>query len=59
MLENLLKADEIQINAEVSIGSENTSVFKLLLVLLQHNSYHIGQLVMVRKFLGDWPPSED
>ncbi|MHA2247872.1 MAG: DinB family protein [Candidatus Hodarchaeales archaeon] len=28
-------------------------------VLLQHNSYHIGQLVLVRKLLADHPPSNN
>jgi uncharacterized damage-inducible protein DinB len=27
-----------------------------VLVALQHNSYHLGQIVMVRSLLGKWPP---
>ncbi|MFX0152748.1 MAG: DinB family protein [Candidatus Hodarchaeota archaeon] len=31
------------------------SIIEAFIVLLQHNSYHLGQLVAVRKILGDWP----
>lgn len=30
-------------------------ILRALLVLLQHNSYHFGQIVAVRKHLDDWP----
>ena len=39
-----------------SSGFPQLSVIKLYLVLLQHVSYHIGQLITIRKCLGDWPP---
>ncbi len=29
---------------------------KALIVLIQHNSYHLGQIVANRRLLGDWPP---
>lgn len=31
---------------------------RTVLVALDHNSYHLGQLVTVRKLLGAWPPEE-
>ena len=31
-------------------------VAKAFLVLIQHNSYHLGQIVSVRRALGQWPP---
>ncbi|MHA2226737.1 MAG: DinB family protein [Candidatus Hodarchaeales archaeon] len=29
-------------------------VIRIFIVLLQHNSYHLGQITAVRKILGDW-----
>ncbi|MHA2296094.1 MAG: DinB family protein [Candidatus Hodarchaeales archaeon] len=34
------------------------STIKLYITLLQHTSYHLGQIITVRKCLGDWPPSD-
>ena len=34
-------------------------IAQMLLVLVQHNSYHIGQIVMARQLLGKWPPPKD
>ncbi|MFX0052356.1 MAG: DinB family protein [Candidatus Hodarchaeota archaeon] len=42
---------------QTSAGKPELSVIKLFLVLLQHNSYHIGQIITVRKCIGDWPPT--
>ncbi|MFX0173863.1 MAG: DinB family protein [Candidatus Hodarchaeota archaeon] len=40
-------------------GKPELSLIKLFLVLLQHNSYHIGQIITVRKCIGDWPPTSN
>ncbi|MFX1299900.1 MAG: DinB family protein [Promethearchaeota archaeon] len=32
---------------------------KGVLIEIQHNSYHIGQVVILRQLLGIWPPHED
>ncbi|MFX0207042.1 MAG: DinB family protein [Candidatus Hodarchaeota archaeon] len=42
---------------QTSAGNPDLSIIKLFMVLLQHNSYHIGQIITVRKCIGDWPPS--
>jgi uncharacterized damage-inducible protein DinB len=34
---------------------ENEPIIRALVVLLQHNSYHFGQIVAIRKHLNDWP----
>lgn len=34
---------------------DNAPVIQAIVVLLQHNSYHYGQIVAVRKILGIWP----
>lgn len=42
--------------AKIPPGKPELSTIKLFLVLLQHTSYHIGQIITVRKCLGTWPP---
>ena len=37
-------------------GWPKTSAGKALLVLALHNSYHLGQIVLLRKHLSNWPP---
>ena len=37
-------------------GWNNAPAIQALLVLGQHNSYHLGQIVSIRKTLGYWPP---
>ncbi len=34
---------------------KNEPLIRALFVLLQHNSYHFGQIVAIRKHLNDWP----
>jgi hypothetical protein len=31
------------------------SILREVLLLVDHNSYHLGQFVLVRRLLGDWP----
>ena len=58
---NLEKAAEklknINLMKRIEIGPPlppDASYFRILLVFLQHTSYHLGQLVTTRKLLGDW-----
>lgn len=32
---------------------------KGIVVEIQHNSYHIGQIVLIRQLQGNWPPPEE
>ncbi len=41
-----------------SKGYPELSIIKLYLVMLQHTSYHIGQIVTIRQCLNDWPPPD-
>ncbi|MHA2190875.1 MAG: DinB family protein [Candidatus Thorarchaeota archaeon] len=36
----------------------NLPVAKAVMVIIQHNSYHIGEIVVARKSIGLWPPEE-
>lgn len=40
-------------------GWTDGTVAKAMLVLAQHNSYHIGQIVTARQLLGKWPPPKE
>lgn len=51
------KLENINLMDRIEIGSPlppDATYFRILLVFLQHTSYHIGQLVTTRKLLGDW-----
>ena len=45
---------KIDLFARIPHGSGQT-ILREALLLAGHNSYHLGQIVMVRKLLGDWP----
>jgi uncharacterized damage-inducible protein DinB len=51
--QNLLEQADF---AKMPAGKPELSTIKLFLVLLQHTSYHIGQIITIRKCLGTWPP---
>ncbi len=40
----------------VKIGDKNFDVYDVLHSLASHNSYHLGQIVMLRHLFGAWPP---
>lgn len=40
-------------------GWTDGTVVKAMMVLAQHNSYHIGQIVTTRRLLGKWPPPKE
>jgi uncharacterized damage-inducible protein DinB len=39
-------------------GFGNTPLGRGIIIEFQHNAYHIGQIVLLRKILGVWPPPE-
>jgi hypothetical protein len=48
-----LAADAVDLEAKIPHGSGQTYLRELVLVV-DHNAYHIGQLVLVRRLLGIW-----
>ncbi|WP_455463446.1 DinB family protein [Candidatus Hodarchaeum mangrovi] len=55
--ESLLEAEELIKTTDLHQPMpawDGASVIQAIIVLLQHNSYHYGQIVAVRKFLGIW-----
>lgn len=52
-----VKIRDINLMDRIEIGEPlppEVTYFRILLVFLQHTSYHLGQLVTTRKILGDW-----
>ena len=54
-LEALLADREFELDG-VAEPDRGTTVREELLMLQGHNSYHLGQIVMLRQELGAWPP---
>jgi hypothetical protein len=47
---------KVPLEAKIPHGTGQTYLRELLLVA-DHSAYHVGQLVVVRRLLGDWPPA--
>ena len=50
----LARNDSIDLHARIPHGTGQSYLREILLVA-DHNAYHIGQIVLVRKLLGCWP----
>jgi uncharacterized damage-inducible protein DinB len=55
-LMRLAKDPASDLFAPIPHGTGQTLLRELILVI-DHNAYHIGQLIAVRRILGAWPPS--
>jgi uncharacterized damage-inducible protein DinB len=55
-LKELALDERVDLLAVVPAGEDQTYLRELLLVA-DHTAYHLGELVVVRRALGDWPPS--
>jgi len=42
--------------SEEGFGKKRRTRADLLMVIINHNSYHAGQVVFVRRMIGAWPP---
>jgi hypothetical protein len=54
-LQALTRDVAIDLSGVVPHGTNQTYLREILLVL-DHNAYHVGQLVIVRRLLDTWPP---
>jgi hypothetical protein len=50
---NLVMDSKQDLLAPIAHGSGQT-ILRQVLLLADHNSYHLGQFVLVRRLLGDW-----
>jgi CheY-like chemotaxis protein len=50
----LVQNPDLELNAQIPHGEGRTYLREVLLVT-DHNAYHLGQIVQTRKLLGNWP----
>jgi len=55
---DLIRSERLDLYDTVPSSDDNTFLRECLLVA-DHNAYHIGQIVTVRRQLGVWPPGSD
>jgi len=55
-LVQLASDQALDVFAVIAHGTGQTYLRELLLVA-DHNAYHVGELVLVRRLLGSWPPT--
>lgn len=47
----------IDLAARIPHGSKATETYgRAVLLVIDHNAYHVGELVVLRRLLGAWPP---
>jgi hypothetical protein len=52
--EKLVKNPKSNLHAQIPWGKENQTLLREVLLAADHNSYHVGQLVLLRRLLGTW-----
>jgi len=57
-LADLVRDESLDLYDTVPASDEHTYLREVMLVA-DHNAYHVGQIVTVRRQLGLWPPSAD
>lgn len=55
-VKRLAMNSRLDLSARIPHGSGQTYVREILLVL-DHNAYHVAELIAVRRLLGAWPPA--
>jgi len=49
----IVKNTAIDLNEKIPHGQGHTYLREILMII-DHNAYHLGQIVLIRKLLGDW-----
>jgi len=52
-MQKLAADTSVDLEAKIPLGSGQTYLRELVLII-DHNAYHVGQLVLVRRLLGTW-----
>lgn len=55
-MKNLVSNEKVNLFERIAHG-EGQTVLREALVAADHNAYHLGQIVLLRKMLGAWPES--
>lgn len=58
-LKSLAGDPAVDLFAVVPTGEEGQTYLRALLLVADHNAYHVGQVVVVRRLLGIWPPDPE
>jgi hypothetical protein len=53
-LQQLVRDGSVDLSALVPTGSGGQTYLRAILLVLDHNAYHLGQLISVRRALGAW-----
>ena len=53
-LKNLARDEAIDLHAVVPKGEGNQTYLRAILLMADHNAYHLGQIVAMRRALGVW-----
>jgi hypothetical protein len=56
-MQDLVANPATDLFAQIPHG-EGQTILREALLVADHNAYHLGQLVMLRRVLGAWPVSE-
>lgn len=54
-LQALVRDPDVDLLATVPTGKGAQTFLRAVLLVIDHNAYHVGQLVAVRRALGAWP----
>ena len=55
-LQRLTTKKGLDLTAKIPWGNGQTYL-RTILVAIDHTSYHVGQIIVVRRLLGMWPPA--
>ena len=53
-MQDLVSDDRVDLFAQIPHGKPGHTVLREALLVADHNAYHLGQLVVVRRALGAW-----
>ncbi|MGC2401782.1 MAG: DinB family protein [Acidobacteriaceae bacterium] len=53
--EKLIEDPDSNLYAQIPWGKKDQTLLREILLAADHNSYHIGELVFLRRLLGAWP----
>ena len=54
-LKQLVRDPDVDLFATVPTGKGRQTYLRAILLVVDHNAYHVGQLIAVRQALGIWP----
>jgi hypothetical protein len=54
-LKRVVRDPGLDLFAAVPTGTAKQTVLRGILLVADHNAYHVGQLIAVRRALGSWP----